>query len=339
MPLINCWVVTEGHIGMENQCAGVAEALSLSPILKRVKVEIPWKYLPGQLWWRPLAASGFGGDRLEPPWPDILITCGWKVAALSAAVRRASRGKTFTVHIQDPQMHPRHFDLVAAPRHDGLHGENVILTLGAPHRVTDERLGAAARRFGERLVHLPRPLLAVLIGGSNRCYRLTAEVILELAQKLKACSHRYHAGLAITASRRTGAPNEALLRQRLRDVPAVIWDGGRENPYFGYLALADAIAVTCDSVSMVSEAGSTGKPVYVIDLEGGSRKFRRFHDALRAHGVTRRFTGDLDRWDYTPLDDTTRVANEIRRRIAHRFELEGEALRDTSLSPRHGTPD
>ena len=123
------------------------------------------------------------------------------------------------------------------------------------------------------------------------------------------------AGLAVTPSRRTGAANEAVLREGLAAVPSVIWDGEGENPYFGYLALADAIVVTADSVSMVSEACATGKPVYVFDLEGGSRKFKRFHDNLREAGITRAFEGTLAEWRYRPPDDTERVAREVRRRM------------------------
>src|SRR3546814_15726728 len=78
----------------------------------------------------------------------------------------------------------------------------------------------------------------------------------------------------VTPSRRTGPDNEAILRARLAGLPAEIWDGEGENPYFAYLGLADAILVTADSVNMVCEAASTGKPVYVIALDGSSDKFR-----------------------------------------------------------------
>ena len=77
----------------------------------------------------------------------------------------------------------------------------------------------------------------------------------------------------------------------------------------------EVVFVTCDSVSMVSEACATGKPVYVHDLPGGSAKFRLFHDALRADGITRAFTGRPQAWRYDPFDETARVAAEIHRRL------------------------
>ncbi len=106
------------------------------------------------------------------------------------------------------------------------------------------------------------------------------------------------------------------MRERLRGVSAEIWDGSGENPYIGYLALADAIVVTCDSVNMISEACATGKPVYIAELAGaGSSKFLNFQSMLSEAGMARPFTGRLENWQYEPLNETERVAAEVRRRM------------------------
>jgi mitochondrial fission protein ELM1 len=314
----SCWVMTDAKPGMENQCLGLAEALGLETVRKHVHPRFPWKHLPPSLWAAPLHAFTADSDPLDPPWPDILIATGRVTVAPSIAIRRASRGRTFTVQIQNPAVAFRHFDLVIPPRHDNCTGPNVFPTRGALHRVTPKRLAEEAARLGPTLAHLPRPLVAVLIGGSNKNYRLTPGIARDLADKLAAMSRATGAGLAVTLSRRSGAEAGAILRERLADVPAVIWDGGGDNPYFAYLGLADHIVVTADSVSMVSEACSTGKPVYVVELEGGSDKFRRFHQGLRDDGITREFTGVLEQWQYAPLDDTERAAAEVRRRLAQR---------------------
>jgi hypothetical protein len=102
-------------------------------------------------------------------------------------------------------------------------------------------------------------------------------------------------------------------------MPAFIWDGAGENPYFGLLGLADAVLVTADSVSMVSEAAASGKPVHVVDLDGGSAKFARFHAGMRAAGITRPFAGAIEAWRCSPPDDTARAGAEIRRRLATRL--------------------
>lgn len=311
-------MLTDGSAGMENQCRGLAEAMGLEPEIKRVAIRAPWRWLPPSLWLAPFAALDPAGDSLAPPWPDLLIATGRKTVALSIAIRRASGGRCFTVQIQNPTVPPDRFDLVVAPEHDGLNGDNVISTLGSVHRVTREALTRAAEAWRSRLPPLPHPLVAVLIGGSNSQLRLDEAGITRLADGLAKVAREEGAGLLVTPSRRTGVGNEALLRRLLADVPAAIWDGTGENPYFGYLGLCDAVVVTGDSVNMVTEALATGKPVHVFQLAGRSAKFDRFHDALRRRGLTRPFEGRLERWDYAPPDETRRVADEIKRRLAAR---------------------
>lgn len=316
MNRITCWAVTDGSAGMENQCIGIAEAMGAELTVKRIRLRRPWRQLTPFLRLGTRWAADPSGDPVAPPWPDLLIGCGRQSTAVSFAVRRLSRGRTFTVHIQDPQVSPAKFDLVVVPRHDRLRGPNVLVTRGSLHRVTPERLADAAARLGGPLDALPHPRVAVLIGGSNTVYQLTPIIMGDLADRLAALAKTGAAGLMVTASRRTGADNEAILRARLSGTSARVWDGGGENPYFAYLALADHIVVTCDSVSMVSEACSTGKPVHVIELEGGSPKFRGFLDGLYADGIARPFTGTLESWNYPPLRETEEVAAEIRRRMA-----------------------
>ncbi len=320
--MTSCWLLCEDKAGMINQARGLAEAAGLRPELKRVRRRSPWKYLPPSLWFAPLKAAGPGSDALDPPWPDVLIASGRYTVALALAIRRASGGRTFTVYIQDPKVNPARFDMVVVPEHDPCRGANVLTTRGALHRITAARLDAAAGQFRGALADLPRPLVAVLLGGNNRYYRLTPELARQLAGQLADLTHTQGAGFAITPSRRTDPGVVEALRTGLAGLPAVIWDGAGENPYFGYLALADVILVTADSVSMVSEACSTGKPVYVIELAGGGAKFQAFHAGLRAAGCTRPFAGGLETWSYPPLEDTARVAGELTRRLArHRQAL------------------
>jgi len=311
------WVLSDGKPGMENQCLGLAEALGRlgtdDATIKRIRPRFPWSVLPPHLWIATLA--GLDGDALAPPWPDILIATGRQTVAPALAIRKASGGNTFCVQIQNPVAGRDRFDLLAIPRHDQVDGANVIVTDGALHRIVPDRLAAEADRFRPVLAALPRPLVAVLFGGSNGQYKMTEAVTAKLAGDLTALCRDHGAGLAVTASRRTGEANENRLRDALDGPACWFWDGASDNPYFGLLGLADAIVVTADSVSMVSEACATGKPVYVIGLDGGSAKFARFHEHLRAAGITRPFDGDLDTWTYPPMDDTARVAAEVMRRL------------------------
>lgn len=310
-----CWVLTKGAIGMENQALGIAEALGLAAEIKRLKPPWPWRGLRPRFW---LARDEAVVRPLGPPWPDVLIACGWHAGGMAAAVRRLSGGRTFTVYVQSPPLPLAAFDLVVAPRHDGLAGPNVVVTEAAVHRVTAEKLAAAAARFAPVYGALPRPRVAVLLGGSNGRHRLTVAVAERLGDDLARLAKGAGAGIMVTPSRRTDPAVKAALAARLAGTGAHIWDERGENPYFALLGLADHILATEDSVSMTSEAVSTGKPVHTIPLEGGSRRIDAFHAALRERGLTRRFDGALPSWTYSPPDDTARAAAEIRRRLAER---------------------
>lgn len=316
---MTCWAMTEGHAGMENQCVGLAEAIGVTPTRVHTQASrTMWKFLPPSLWPDPLSLKE-GGGRFEAPWPDIVITCGRRSVATSMAIRKASGGKTFTIHIQDPHAPADKFDMLVVPRHDTLRAPNVYVARGALHHVTREKLDKAAAHFSPMLAHLPRPLISVLVGGSNKKQEVSPDVIRDLAEKLKKTAQLSNAGIAVTPSRRTGKANEVILREVLSGSNCWVWDGTGDNPYFGLLALADAIVVTADSVSMVSEAAFTGKPVYVYDLEGGSSRLRRFQQDLFDDGITKPFTGTaIEHWAYQPLDDTREVAAIIREKLMKR---------------------
>ena len=309
------WVLTEGMAGMVTQAVGLAEAVGLPFAEKTVALQAPWRWLPPRFW--PPGILGIAGndDTLSPPWPELVVSCGRKAIGPAREIKRRNDGRTFIVHVQNPHVSPQAFDAIVVASHDRFAGSNVIETRGALHRVTPERLRQAGAEYAAALAGLPRPFTTVLVGGPNAVYRVTPDVMADFAERLAAFSRDIGGTLLVTPSRRTGAENEAVLRKTLQGTGAVIWDGVGGNPYFGYLAHADQIIATCDSVSMVSEACATGKPVYVYDLPGGSAKFRRFHDMLRHDGITRPFTGAVVDWSYAPFDETARVGQEIRRRM------------------------
>ena len=312
------WALSDGKQGMVNQCLGLAEALGVTPSLRQLSIRQPWRSLPPQLWLAPLKSLAADSAPLTPPWPDLLIATGRQTVAPAMAIRRRSGGTTFCVQLQNPGVSPAHFDLVVAPRHDRLSGPNVIQTHGALGRVSPARLAEEAARFRAGLGDLPGPHVMVSLGGDNSVFRMTEAVIDRLGGHLRQLVADTGAGLLVTPSRRTDTALGERLRAMLQDLPHLWHDGQGDNPYLGWLGLADAVVVTGDSVNMVSEACATGKPVFVVDLEGGNTKFARFHDALSRDGLPRPFRGRLENWTYPPLDDTAMVAKAVRDRLAER---------------------
>jgi mitochondrial fission protein ELM1 len=304
---VSAAVLTEPYAGLQAQALGLAEAAGLAPELRVLRPRGVWRHLPPNLWAWPLAA--IGPEALADR-PELLIGCGGKAAAVLAALRGPMR-----VIVQHPRMPASRFDVVVAARHDRLTGPNVIVTRTALHRVTPEKLAAAAAAWHGRFAALPRPLVAVLVGGSNGRFRLGPREGAALANKLAATMQADGAGVAITPSRRTDPAVTAHLAAALRPRGAYLWDGVGENPYFGLLALADAIVVTGDSVSMVSEAVATSAPVLLEGLPGRSGRIDLFLRGLAADGRIRPYRGRLEFWDTAPLDDTPAAAADMRRRL------------------------
>ncbi|MEJ0020672.1 MAG: mitochondrial fission ELM1 family protein [Acetobacteraceae bacterium] len=303
------WILSEGYAGLQAQALGLAEAAGLCPEMRVLAPRAPWKWVAASLWPAPLAAVP---DAVQAPLPDLVIGCGGVGAAVGAALRRDDRP---VVQVQHPRMDPRRFDLIVVNRHDELAGPNVLVTRTALHRVTPARLAAAADAWRERLAHLRRPLVAVLVGGSNGRFRLDTAVAAELAGQLAAMMRSDGVGVAVTPSRRTDPAVTRVLSETLAPLGGEVWDGSGDNPYFGMLALADAIIVTMDSVSMVSEAVATAAPVMLARLPGRSRRIGLFIEGLLRDGRVREFAGRLERWNVAPLDDTAEVASEMCRRL------------------------
>lgn len=303
------WILSEGFAGLQAQALGLAEAAGLRPEVRVLAPRAPWKWVAASLWPKPLAAVP---DVARATPPDLLIGCGGMAAAVGFALRK---GGSAVVQVQHPRMNPSRFDLIVVNQHDELTGPNVVVTRTALHRVTPARLAEAAENWAPRFSELKRPLVAVLVGGSNGRFRLDGAVGAGLATQLAAMMQRDGVGVAVTPSRRTDPAATQALRDALVPLGGYVWDGEGDNPYFGMLALADAIVVTVDSVSMVSEAVATAAPVLLAPLPGRSRRNSIFTEGLLREGRVREFTGRLEIWPVTPLNDTQEAAAEMCRRL------------------------
>lgn len=291
------WVVSDGRRGIENQALGLAEALE------------PRLDGPVQIERVVVRKDGFVTLPANST-PDIWIGCGRAAIPLASRQRRIFPN-CFFVYVQDPRSRHSDFDLIIAPRHDRLAGANVITMIGSPNRVTGAKLSQEQAGFTRQIEALPSPRATVLIGGDSKRFKLDAPAADYLEARLDAL-HAQGLSLMITVSRRT--PD--LVRDRFRRHFANrdrIWyfDGEGANPYFAFLAAADWIFVTEESTNMLVEACATGAPVYVLPLSGTPGKFARLHADLEAHGAVRPYLGACDSWQYEPLQETQRVAEQL----------------------------
>ena len=265
------WLIDAYRAGERSQLRALADALG-------------WPYEVKQLSYRKsefrtslLRGSDLRGIRLqassalEPPWPDLLLSAGMRNEPVCRWIRAQAGGATRIVHLGRPWARPRHFDLViTTPQYRLADHAHVLQNAATLHAVTPERLAEAARSWAPAFAHLPAARLGVILGGNSGPYTLGSGCATGLARRLNRIAAQRHAALLVSTSARTPAAAVRAFEREIT-VPWYLYRWRRndaDNPYLGILALADELVVTADSISMLSEAVATGKPVYMAALGG-----------------------------------------------------------------------
>lgn len=309
--------LSDGAAGNENQARALAAALAPQIEVLQLDPHAPWRWFaPYRI---PASRHAFGPDfsaRLRAPWPEIAIGCGRQAALATRLLRSASGGRCRSVQILDPRISPAHFDLVIAPHHDKLVGDNVIQSLGGLNAIDDGWLEQARQRFAQ-LASLPAPRYALLLGGTTRALELDRTYWNALVARLSTRLRAEGASLMVTSSRRTPDWLRAAARDGFSAFPGAQWHGAQDgpNPYAGFLGWADAIVVTPDSVNLMSEAAATRVPVWTFATQPIRGKVGDFVEAMHRSGRIR-FLGEAAASDRIfPLRETARVATQIRARF------------------------
>ena len=305
------WILTDGKAGDVAQCRGVAEALGAPFEERRVAPRAPFSWLMPFGPIDPRERATRPGSPIAPPYPDIAIASGRRAAAYLRHVKRRSGGQTFTVFLKDPRTGPDAADLIWVPEHDKLRGRNVLVTPTSPHRFSAAKLAELRGQHTADIDNLPRPRVAVLVGGDSRHHSFSEDDQNRLLNGLRELAHTSRVHFMITASRRTPAGLAYGLAGLAKSGDHLYWTGEEPNPYGLYLAKADAIIATADSTNMIGEATATGKPVHVFEPGGGHDKITRFLGTLRHLGVIHPFPGPLKTTTYEPIDATPVIAQRI----------------------------
>ncbi len=305
LPPPRIWTLTDERAGNLHQAQALARAMGGADHHVVLRLPAPWRWLAPHGVIGALARMHLPGDS---SWPDIAIGCGRQSALALRALKRHRR--VFTVQVLDPRFDPGAYDIVVAPAHDLLAGDNVIRSIGAVHGIDDEWLIHAKREFSD-LATLPRPRFGVLIGGPHREAPLSESAVLALLDDVGKLSANAGGSLLVCGSRRTPESWRPLIRTRVIELGGQVWMDPSDgvNHYRGCLAYADRLFVTADSVNMLSEACAVGVPV-VSDQRGGlSGKLSRFHEGLqRAHLLS---SVQQPCAPPVPLRETTGIADRI----------------------------
>lgn len=280
------WTLLGDKLGDNAQVEAIAAALGWPSERKRLRFRAEFE--TGKPRFGPSLhhLDAEASDPLDPPWPDAVLTIGRRPSMAALWLRAQSAGRTRLILVGRPKGRIADFDLViSTPQYGVPPGDNVLQLAMPLMRVGDEVLARARARWSDALGALPRPLTAVLIGGTTGPYRFDAAAAEHLLAAVEGAVAADGGSAYYCTSRRTPAAFAAALEAGKRAAdPLYRWaEASEDNPYHGLLALADRFVVTGDSLSMIVEAARCERPLTIYDPPK-----RRFGMARLVHEVGRR---------------------------------------------------
>ncbi len=304
-------LLTEGMHGMISQVEGLAKALNIEFTHHRVELNNFWKLIPPSL----TPISNFVFKKIGIQDFDILISCGRKSVIPSIYLKKNSKKTVFNIHIQDPKVSLNNFDFVIAPEHDGLNGKNVITSKGALHYLTLKEIQNNHNYLLDK-IDKDKEYLLLILGGPNKYYTYDDRNLINIFSKIEKILKTSGLKAIIIPSIRTPKRTIDLATEKIGKDNLVIKSVDKKA-YLSGLSLAKYIVVTCDSTSMISEAAMTGKPIYVADLPSKRQdlRFKKFRELFNKLNITKNLNEKLEIWTYKSLDETSRIAELIKKQI------------------------
>ena len=304
-------LLTEGLHGMISQVEGLAKALDMDYFHEKVELNSPWNLVPPSL--TPKKKFIFK-NQINKEF-DVIISCGRKSVIPSIVLKKNSNKKIVNIHIQNPKVSLENFDIVVAPDHDSLDGPNVLISKGAIHYLTLDEIHKA-KDYLLNKIEKQKEVVTLILGGPTKYYNYDNESMIQIFSKINKQILEKNMQLIIIPSNRT--PEKIIqFAKEYFSKNRLIVDSVDKQAYLSSLALAKYIIVTCDSSSMISEAALTGKPVYVamIPAMRNDIRFKKFRDLLESMNIIRKLEDSLDTWSYEKLDETNRIAKQIKEKL------------------------
>lgn len=317
------WVLLGSRVGDNNQLLGLAEDLGLPFETRTLSYRRPWILWLPLFPTLPLLVNRRSRRFLGPPWPDLVIGIGRRSVAVARWIRRRNRGRTKLVRLGNPRADPKLFDLVlTTPQYPVPEGDNVIVL---PLSMRRHRRLEALPDEAQWLESLPRPHLLLSLGGVTRYWRLANDVVADCASRIAERAAGRGGTLIVVGSARTDRETLASVRSAVDGRSNVALEPPVRFPVL--LADADEHFVTADSVSMISEAVMTGRPVGLLPVEldeegheelGRERGFSSDYRDLRrfwAELAKRGLAGTVERPLSGTVEDSVTIAVAKVRRL------------------------
>ena len=313
MGKLKALLLTEGMHGMISQVEGMAKALSAEYSHKIVRLSFPWKFIPPKF--SPISEVVLKDKTYitENEIPDLVISCGRK-SVIPSLILKKKNPNTFVIHIQDPKVNLDKFDAVIAPEHDNLVGKNVYNSKGAIHYITESEIKKAMPYLMKNI--RSQKIVSLILGGPNKYYSFEAEQLKKIFDQIKSSfiSKGYEA--IVIPSMRTPKESIELALKEMGSFGHVVSVVDKQA-YLSAYALANYVVVTCDSTSMISEAATSGKPVFVAHMKEkrNNYRFKKFFDLFKQMGITRDLGEKVESWTYNKHNEAQRIAELLKNKI------------------------
>ena len=313
MKKLKALLLTEGMHGMISQVEGMAKALNAEYSHKIVRLSFPWNLIPPKF--TPVSQLVLK-DKIyitNNETPDLIISCGRKSVIPSIFLKRIN-SKIFTIHIQDPKVNFKNFNAVVAPEHDNLMGDNIYNSKGAIHYITESEI-EKARPYLKKKIN-SEDVVSLILGGPNKYYSFDADQLISVFNKIKSNFVSKGYKVIVIPSMRTPKASIDLATKEMSSFGHVV-NIVDKQAYLSAYALAKYVIVTCDSTSMISEAATSGKPIFVAHMKTkkNNYRFKRFFDLFKKMGITRDLGDKVEIWTYNKHNEAERIAKIINSKI------------------------
>ena len=306
-------LLTEGKHGMISQVEGMAKALKAEYTHKIVRLSFPWNFVPPKF--TPVSQIILK-DKIylsENILPNLIISCGRK-SVIPSILLKKKNPKIFTIHIQDPKINLQNFDIIVAPEHDNLNGTNILNSKGAIHYITDAEIDNAKSYLKGKINS--EKIVSLILGGQNKYYNFNKDQLTKIFKEIRSNFIKKGFKIIVIPSMRT--PKliiDLAINEFSKDGHVLNYVD--KQAYLSALALATYIVVTSDSTSMISEAATSGKPIFVAHMKAkkDNYRFKKFYKLFRDMGIIKDLGENVESWNYSKLNEAERIAKEINIKI------------------------
>jgi len=313
MGKLKALLLTEGMHGMISQAEGMAKALNTEYSHKIIRLSFPWNLIPPKF--TPISQIVLK-DKIyitNNEIPDLIISCGRKSVIPSIFLKRKN-SKIFTIHIQNPKVSFKNFDAIVAPEHDNLKGGNIYSSKGAIHYITELEISKARQYLADKIKS--EKIVSLILGGPNKYYSFNPDQIINIFNQIKSIFVSDGYKVIIIPSMRTPKETIDLAIKEMGSCGHVV-NKVDKQAYLSAYALANYVIVTCDSTSMISEAATSGKPIFIAHMKPkrNNYRFKRFFELFKQMGITKDLGEKVENWTYNKHNEAQRIALEIKNKI------------------------